>query len=104
MCPAPALSSRTDHIFQDPSVGLFFLAGRALSLCGTLDAAVWADRVVKDVAQDDTRPRLALRQAVVELWRNLPHLRQIGPGDIWEVVVLIVVAHVVTKDVEPSIV
>jgi len=40
-----------------------------------LDAAEGADGVVENVAQDDAGPRLALRQVVVELRRNLLHLQ-----------------------------
>mmetsp|Transcript_41269 Transcript_41269/g.82958 ORF Transcript_41269/g.82958 Transcript_41269/m.82958 type:complete len:317 (+) Transcript_41269:219-1169(+) len=69
-----------------------------------LDAAEGADGVVENVAQDDAGPRLALRQVVVELRRNLLHLRKVPPGDVGKVVVLVVVADVVGEHVERAVV
>mmetsp|Transcript_69452 Transcript_69452/g.175065 ORF Transcript_69452/g.175065 Transcript_69452/m.175065 type:complete len:262 (-) Transcript_69452:381-1166(-) len=69
-----------------------------------LDAAERRDAIVEDVTVDDSDPRLALWQVIVELRSNLTHLGQVRPSNVGEVVVLVVVAHVVREHVQWTIV
>ena len=48
---------------------------------------------------------MALQLAlIVPLWRDLLDLREPRPGDIWEIVVLVVEADIVGEDVERAVV
>ena len=68
--PRSAMSAAKLGTRSDRSVGLELgLARRGL------DAREGRDVVVEDVLDDDPRPRLALRQVVVEFRRDLAHLR-----------------------------
>merc|ERR1711948_73391 len=69
-----------------------------------LDTAEGGDAVVENVPEDDSYPRLALWQVIVEFRRNLAHLGQARPRNVGEVVVLVVVAHVVRQHVQWTIV
>lgn len=69
-----------------------------------LDTAKGSDRGVGDVSVNDTRPRLASGEVVVELGSDLADLGEAGPGDLGEVVVFVVVSDVKGEVVEGSVV
>eukprot|EP00160_Parvularia_atlantis_P010085 Unigene1986_Nuclearia_a/m.6185 Unigene1986_Nuclearia_a/g.6185 ORF Unigene1986_Nuclearia_a/g.6185 Unigene1986_Nuclearia_a/m.6185 type:complete len:385 (+) Unigene1986_Nuclearia_a:121-1275(+) len=69
-----------------------------------LDAVVDADLAAGDEVPRDEDPGRVVRQRAVQLGRHGLELRQAGPGDVGEVVVLVVVAHVEREPVERAVV
>jgi len=45
-----------------------------------------------------------VRQLIVELWSQGLQLGEIAPCDVWEIVMLVMVAHVESKHVERTVV
>merc|ERR1711957_509935 len=71
------------------------------SACHTAEGA---DRIVKDVTEQASHPRIALREMVVILRGEFANFRQIPPGDVWKIMVLVMVAHIVGEPVQWTIV
>lgn len=76
----------------------------AVRLAVALDTREGRHARVRDKVPQRARPRLGLRQRVVELGRDLAHLRQTEARDARKVVVLVVVADVPGQVVERTIV
>ena len=75
------------------SVGAFGTGdGKRGALAGSLGPGVHADVLVKDKVPDDGWPGRVRGDVVVVLWCEGTEGRETGPGDGWEVVVLVVVS------------
>jgi hypothetical protein len=75
-----------------------------LPLLLTLDTAPERNIGIGDKLIDDVAPALVSREGLIELARDLAQFPETCPGHGWKVVVLVVQAYIVGKEVEDAVV